>query len=380
MGLAASPAARPAQNADPLLGITWVEGRGAVLVQLDPVSLQPVGRQVEVGEYHWTWSFSPDRSRLALGFSAPGETGRLGIQIIDIERMETIGRVATGIAAEMVAWLTPDRIVASLQGGGIVLVDAASGEIVRRWPLPFLPPVTGPPKPGAHTRNGAVFLLRQVGNRMLVVVFVDAHRDPSYTSMECNLSTRSEWAGPGLAVDGVRNRAFVVGCDARVAEIDLKTMQVRRHKVAGLGRRSRENKRHALYLESGLLAVFGVDVVEHGGRRVGIPPKIQVIDTTDWHAHTIDARANRAIFAADKLLVYGSHSFGLRAYSLDGRQLFSLFSNERIRDVRIVGTKAFVLGANHLRAVDIKSGVVIREVPAPSGLVGLIAPSSLTGQ
>ncbi|MGH9793341.1 MAG: hypothetical protein ACRD5G_01085 [Candidatus Acidiferrales bacterium] len=358
-----------------MLGMTWLEGRGAVLVRLDPLTLHTLGRQVDVGEYHSTWSFSPDASQLALGISAPGDAGRLGIQIIDVKRMETVGRVATGIAAEIVAWLTPDRIVASLQGGGIVLVDAASGEIVRRWPQPFLLPVTGQPKPVAYTRNGAVFLLKQARNLKSVIAFVNGHGDPGYAFVECVRSTRSEWAGPGLAVDVARDRAFVVGCGARVAEIDLKTMHVRRHKVAGLDRRDRESNRHALWLENELLAVFGMDVGEHRGRRVGIPPKIQVIDTTNWRARTIDARANRAIFVAGRLLVYGSHSSGLRAYSLDGRQRFSLFSNERIRDVRVAGTRAYVLGPNHLRTVDIKSGAVIREVPIPPGLVELIAPS-----
>jgi hypothetical protein len=65
------------------------------LARLDPISLKPVSRQVRLGEYHNAWSLSPDRSELALGISAPGRSGRVGILIVDLETMEVVRKVAT---------------------------------------------------------------------------------------------------------------------------------------------------------------------------------------------------------------------------------------------------------------------------------------------
>src|SRR5437867_3084168 len=140
------------------------------LARLDPLTLEPVGPYVPIGEYHWAATTSPDGLRLAVATGGPGG----GIQIIDLERMETAHSVHTGIAAEALAWLTPNRLLGALQcnptnsggrGCGIVLVDGGNGKILRRWPeternaefLPFRPP-SSPPKPVATTRHGAVFL------------------------------------------------------------------------------------------------------------------------------------------------------------------------------------------------------------------------------
>ena len=43
----------------PLGLISPFGGRGVVLSKLDPLTLRPIGRRVQVGEYHDAWSFSP---------------------------------------------------------------------------------------------------------------------------------------------------------------------------------------------------------------------------------------------------------------------------------------------------------------------------------
>ncbi len=361
---------RQKANAAPLLGIISPSG-GAVLVRLDPSSLELLEGRVIVGEYHWTWSFSPDGSRLALGISAPGAVGRLGIQIIDVEQMETVGKVETGIAAEIVTWLTPERIVAALQGGGIVLVDCATGDIVRRGTEPFEPPVTLPPKPVAFIGSGVVYLLAHSSKPIPALALVDARGNLRSVTLDRLTSAVIHSATAGiriatmhasLAVDVVRDRAFVVAPDALVAEVNLKTMHVRYLKLQGLERRGRASTRHALWLGDRFIAIFG-------------PAGVAVIDTSDWRVRTIDARASKAAVAAGKLLVYGTHSPGLRAYSVDGRQHFALFGEEGIRDVLIAKNYAYVIGTRRLRIVDITSGTVLREVPTPLGLVELIRPS-----
>src|SRR5438093_13583259 len=50
-----------------------------------------------------------------------------------------------------------------------------------------------------------------------------------------------------------------------------------------------------------------------------------MIDTTTWRVRTIDARASKAAFVADTLLVYGGESFGLTGYTTEGRERFRLF-------------------------------------------------------
>ena len=49
-----------------LFPLLWPD-LGRVLTRLDPLSLRPSGPRVTLPEYHDAWSFSPDRSQLALG-------------------------------------------------------------------------------------------------------------------------------------------------------------------------------------------------------------------------------------------------------------------------------------------------------------------------
>jgi hypothetical protein len=91
----------------PLLGMLQQPDTGVILARLDPLSLDPVSRRVHLGEYHGAWSLSPDGTQLALGVSAPGESGRIGIVIVDPEDMRIVRAIETGGAAEALAWLTP---------------------------------------------------------------------------------------------------------------------------------------------------------------------------------------------------------------------------------------------------------------------------------
>src|SRR5438552_255674 len=54
-----------APDAPALLGLRS-QGRTMLLSQLDPVTLAPLGRSLDVGQHENAWSFSPDRARLAL--------------------------------------------------------------------------------------------------------------------------------------------------------------------------------------------------------------------------------------------------------------------------------------------------------------------------
>ena len=72
----------------------------SILARFDPLSLRPVSRQVPIAEYHDAWALSPDGSRVALGMSAPGREGRIGILVVDLETMKVVRGIETGVAAE----------------------------------------------------------------------------------------------------------------------------------------------------------------------------------------------------------------------------------------------------------------------------------------
>jgi hypothetical protein len=102
-------------------------GSGTVVAPPDRRSLVPGRPRAEIGEYHDTWSVSPDRGRIALGISAPGTGARIGIRILDRATLETVQDVETGIVAEAVGWLSRERVGGILQSGEAVVADAVTG-------------------------------------------------------------------------------------------------------------------------------------------------------------------------------------------------------------------------------------------------------------
>ena len=147
-GADASSAATTRATSRPILGMLMLPNTAVVLARLDPLSLRPVSRPVEVGEYHDTWSVSPDRSRIAVGTGGQG----IGIEIVDLKAMKVVRQIQTGIAAEEVGWLAPRLLVAGLQRGGTVLVDPSTGRILRRWRH------LSDPQVSARTPDGLVVL------------------------------------------------------------------------------------------------------------------------------------------------------------------------------------------------------------------------------
>lgn len=379
----------------------------STLARLDPLTLEPAGPQVPIGEYHRAATLSPDGVRLAVATGGPGG----GIQIVDVERMEKVHSVHTGIAAKALAWLTRDRVLGGLQcnpansagrGCGIVLVDGVTGKIVRRWPdtendtqfLPVHPPL-GAPKPVAITRHGVVFLLSHATEiaaaRLVLITKAEEFRAVSLFPIQVGLhqtsSIHGRPVGPnasaGLAVDAAGERAFVVGAESTVAEVDLSTMNVRYHDVTGLERQSDVGVRRALWLPGGGIAVFGHDlVVSSGDGRVTLlPAGVRIIDTMTWRGRTINAQASTAVLAGGSLLVYGGALLGLTSYSPDGRERFRLFGDEQVREAYLDGANAYVIfreaagdsGRYRVRVISAATGILIRERVPLERLVDLIS-------
>lgn len=372
-----------------------------ILARLDPLSLEPVSRQVELGEYHNAWSLSPDRSQLALGISAPGRTGRIGIVIVDLETMKVVREIETGGAAEALAWLTPRLLAAALVRDGTVVVDPVSGKILRRWPrLPF-------PEASARTRNGMVVLFADVGlggspaAAAPRLAAVDARgRLRSVGLRRIRLGARRV-AGigyadaVGLAVDPVGARAYVFAADAPVAEVDLRTMRVSYHRLealflppgelAGLdvkpGDPVAARQRGAIWLGDGKAIVFGQDLVAaRGGEVASVAAGALLVDTDRRSSCMLDPKASGVAFVAGRVLVFGpgrsrtrdAPGIGLRGYSVDGRRLFQLFEGEQVWDVQVTGEHAYVRTPDAVRVIEVRSGKLASDVVPPRDLVDVV--------
>jgi hypothetical protein len=385
----------------------------AVLARLDLRSLRPVSRKVEVAEYHDTWSLSPDGSHLALGVSS-GESAlspsrrlraRIGIYIIDLERMALVREVQTGVAAEALGWLAPRRLVASLQQGGTVLVDPQTGRILRRWPGFSYPDASARIRdrlimmfPRLQKSSPNMPLLRVAGAPRLAVV--DAHgRLRSVTLKRIRLGARFNGMyyadRAGLAVDSARSRAYVFAADAPVAEIDLRTLRVSYHRVASLFLRPDElegrngqpaseplaRERRALWAGNGNVVVFGRDFVAEGSRKEAlIPAGATLVDTVKWSACILNTRATGAASVGNVFVVYEGRSIasqaaagiGLRAFTARGGKFFHLFDENQVWDVQVGAGRAYVRTPDALHVVDARSGKAISEIAPPVELVGVV--------
>jgi hypothetical protein len=380
-----------------------------VLARLDPLSLEPVSRQVHVGEYHDAWSLSPDGLQLAVGISAPGRTGRIGILIVDLDAMKIVRKVETGIFAGALAWLAPRLLVAGLsdplvggagrpERGGTVLVDPLSGKILRRWAH------LSDPLASARTREGLVMLFpgpppaTPEGTAPAHLAVVDARgrlRSVALERIQLTLRDGVQWDGAGLAVDAVRARAYVFAADAPAAEIDLRTMRVSYHRLEALFLSAGElgdtevqsgdeliwRSRRALWLGDGHVLVFGQDGFAPAGVQdfEAIAAGAILVDTATWSSCVLDTSAGGAAFVGGRMLVYGREDparRGLRAYNVEGREAFHLFDGEQVWDVQAAGQLAYVRTRSAVHVVDVRSGEVVSEIVPPAELVDVVAGPS----
>ena len=346
--------------ADVLLGIitAWSGNVGTIVAPVNRRTLKPGVPWAELGEYHDAWSLSPDHRLAAFGISAPGETGRIGIRVLDLGTFQVVRDIETGIAAEALGWIAPDRLVAFLQSGEVVVVDPRSERELSRDSLGAVSCPFGPP----HAVTPVGFGLCE---------------------------TFGLCQSAGLAVDPARLVAYIVGADAPVAAVDLRTMQVRRHHVTGApaltrsGCRACGAERSAVWLGGGRFAVAGSRLRPGRAHRAGrTPVGVAVVDTRDWTGRMIAARAGAARLAGDRLLVYdGRHpserprtGAGLRVYDRAGRLRYAVLGGERVGDVQVAGARVYARTSRGLRVVDLRSGRVIARLPRVRRDVDLLAP------
>ena len=284
-----------------------------------------------------------------------GEICGRGICIVDVRSMTVAAHIPAPTAVEAVAWLRPRRIVGVDQAGGILVGDPVTGAVLQRRALPFdtyYPAV-------ARTSAGFAVMFDSIPARLMLV---DARGELR------SVALKGIGRNAGLAADRRAGRAFVFGSGTRAAEVDLRTMSVRYHRVR-VPRTARW--REALWLGGGLLAVWG-----------GSAPGVHVLDTRSWTVRTVSRAARSARRAAGRLLVYVEPGLGrrggvgLRVHTRDGSKLVRHLFGERTLAVEVAGGRAFVSGrdAGGRRAawiVDARSGELIRRLGPPRREVGV---------
>jgi hypothetical protein len=373
---------------DALLGIVrpW-NGSGSLVAPVDRRTLEPGTPWVDLGEYHDTWSLSPDRRLAAFGISAPGRQRRIGIRVIDLGTFLVVRDIEAGIVAEAVGWIAPDRLAAFLQSGELVVVDPRGGQELARQALGLSCPSA---VPDAVTPLGYVMLLSVGGAARLVLADAQGGVRTRELRRIAAGETFGLCAGASLAIDQERLVAYVVGAHAPVAEIDLRTMRVRNHRIASAPRlltvrgcQGCGADLGAAWLGGGRLAVAGHHQRTSGPiRRRVRPAGAIVVDTRNWTARTIARRAGAVLRAGDDLLVYdGRHPSvrprrggGLAVFDRAGRHRYTVLRGERVGDVQVAGTRAYARTARGLRVVDLRRGRVVARLPRERRDVDLIAP------
>jgi hypothetical protein len=318
-----------------------IDGSGALLAPLQASAPRPARPRLRMGEYHDDWSFSPDRSQVAFGMGGQGHCGR-GICIVDVATMRKAAWIRGTGPVQAVAWLGPRRIVGVFHGGGVIAADPVTGTIRRTTPLGFQ--VYAPPV--ARTSVGLV-LLKDA--RLPRLARVNAFGDVSVAELP------RIGPGAGLAADGRRARAYVVSSGEPVAEVNLRTMGVRYHRVRMPGAVGRLD---ALWLGRGKFAVTDI----RGG--------VHVIDTRTWRARIVSRRATSARMAAGRLLVWSeTERVGLDVYTRDGRRLVRHLLGKRELTVEVAGRTAYAFNPFGRRGrawvVRARTGRLVRTTAGP---------------
>ncbi|MBA2462049.1 MAG: hypothetical protein H0V45_09845 [Actinobacteria bacterium] len=185
------------------------------------------------------------------------------------------------------------------------------------------------------------------------------------------------FARPGLAVDPVLRRAFVVPSAGPVAEVALDTLAVAYHELnAPASRviaafrpavRAKElpvTTRTAEWLGNGKLVVSGIG----GSAGPEQPGGLALIDTGTWSIQTLEGGTDSFAVSEGRIVATGPRA-GLAVFDRDGRLLYRRFAGRRSRVEMIHRGRVYVHvgGERDMRALELVSGndVGRRALPLP---------------
>jgi hypothetical protein len=373
---------------------------GGTLVKIDWRTFRALpGPRVELGFHGYSWSYSPDRSKLVVGGFASG------LRFVDLDRFRHVGDLREnrrGGLVHAVAWPTPRRVLAIVQepwGSGpltLATVDPVTRTVLHWQTVSRQATVVrtmanrlglllllGPPRGIGPTK--LLFVDVQGTARTVVLSRLRAGQESTPPSPTGRV-VRS-WR-PDLTLDLAAQRAFVVGGAAPVAEIDLRSMRAVYHElrepISLLGRlrnwlepaahakgETEGPVRYARWLGRGQLAVSGFDA---RGMKESKARGLRLIDTRAWTVRTLDRKAGDFDSTPRLLLAYsccfgGDESRGLTAYDPAGRVRWRLLERRPIHAVQVRGGRAYVQlkGTWSARGVlvaivDLNRGKVLRTV------------------
>ena len=378
------------------------DSRSVRLAHLDPLTLVPTGparlgvgsggcASRRGGEACWAappWAWSPDHRRLVVAGNTRFAAGT--IRIVDPAGLRATAsfRLAGGPVGA-IAWPTPDRLLAVQETccgekQRLLVIDSGSGRVLARRAL------GGSVVRLARTRAGLVLLLapaRAIGPARLAVAgrlgelrIVPLPGLVAGTRLVSPGRFELEQQLPGLAVDPVGVRAFVVGPHS-TAVVDLRTLAVASHPLRRLAAAAKEDRgsiRFARWLGDGLLAVTGEDDRPAGNTTAVQPAGLELVDTRSWSTRTIDPDATAFTVAGDLLLATGTSTTGLAVYGTRGRPRFRLLGGEQAWLALAYGGRAYVGVIRRdgvqepLRVVDLHSGRIVgtRTTPLPVPVAG----------
>jgi hypothetical protein len=338
-----------ASSSETLLAFQWSEMGDLVrLVEVDPVTLAPTGSSLELAPKQITASAgSPDGTQVALGsWDEPRVT------VVDRASLRVVRdiRLRTGHYAWALAWAGRGRLLALVgscctSGSWVAMLDAERGRVVTERAVP------GYVRAHARLPHELVLVLAgpgigparlavaAAGGRLRVVALprtrVGSRRLPGD---DYRMLSRT----PGLALDQEARRAYVVGADEPVAEIDLDTMRVSYHQTArALQARTKNVRgpyRTALWVGEGVLAFTGWNA--RTGPRGGPslePAGVHLIDTRSWQRRTVAPESQ--MFAAARGAIAVPLPTGLAVFGTDGAERFRVPG--RFSWVQVVNERAY---------------------------------------
>jgi WD40 repeat protein len=280
-----------------------------------------------------SWSFSPDRHRVALS-DCHGT-----VRFVAVPSLKSLGRIGASSGvwdAASLAWVTPTRVLAVNRANGsiatLLVVDTTTKRVVRRVDL------GGVLLARAIVQDRVVLLLAPFdsfgparvavadASGTLASATIEGITAGTHFGNEPDSGPVGEVRTPGFAVDP-GGTAYVVGADLRVAAVDLSTMRVSYHgPTRAPAKALNGSTRIAAWLGRGKIAVSGVDYASSGtgsDLKVSTTPfGLQLLDTATWTYRTLDTAA--AGLLADGGRVFGTAPSRSSAFNAAGTHLYDI--------------------------------------------------------
>jgi hypothetical protein len=377
----ASPASRPvvygASIVDHITG-AWTFQR------LDARTLRPIGRGRHAGAPEDAWSFSPDRTKLALGPQILNLPSLRELRLVHVPSLDVSSAAWVAPKRLMVLGTGPDTVDSGPGPFGVATVDPSTGRVLTRASLD-VSLQAGIVVHVSRTPRGIAFLLvsfQDVRPTILVLAGVDGSvREVSLTGVPSGYSQASPrrsyccFSLPALAVDETGSRAFVTAAGTPVAEVDLKTLAVTYHGLglsAGPAARATVGGgaiRSAVYLPSGLLAISGSFAPGGGTLGETSPAGLVLVDTRTWNVRRLAPKTTAVAGAGRGVLAFGTYGSasrplgtGVTVYTDGGTVRFHRLGRSAVGTAWVTGRYAYLddTARDRRSILDLSTGRILR--------------------